>query len=178
MSDEVIDLDHDNDLKFNHSEWIGTGKTFPQKTIPPYIDDAYTRAFDIAPDLREHLLPSKNIPASEFIHHLLPQQSAALSFVKAKIWFSLNRPTVGLFPLMMRDTPDASTLRELRRVAGQRWLDGCQSICDPQYNRGTERLPLSALTLWEELASAKACHDHWSRCQQWLSSGPAASSSQ
>ena len=48
------------------------------------------------------------------------------------------------------------------------WLDGAQSITDPRFNDGRERLPLCIVGFWREMANLIRDQDRWKHSVQWL----------
>ncbi len=55
--------------------------------------------------------------------------------------------------LWERPIPCDKHLRALEQDFGQMWLDGAQSIIDPRFNDGRERLPLWMVGFWREMAN-------------------------
>ena len=74
------------------------------------------------------------------------------------VWIGVGKEFPDSLPLEVLDAkqktleiPPAKVLEGLDGAIGQIWLDGGRSITDPRFNDGTERFPLWALSLWNEV---------------------------
>ena len=170
-TDDTLHLERDGKAEniFVPSEWIGRGRPYP--TDPPdYLSEAYGNAFSLSVELRTQLLPGYMTPVSKLVARKIPSQSNTLVLAKSDRWFSPDTPNTELLPLLDRPLPPPYILKGLRDISNQKWLDGMRSITDPRYNHGTERFPLCALTLWEELSAAGEGARSWKNAIAWLDS--------
>ncbi|KAJ6624095.1 hypothetical protein B0H10DRAFT_2213142 [Mycena sp. CBHHK59/15] len=106
-----------------------------------------------------------------FLERKLHKQSSELSLGETHLWFSKDAPKPngwGLLEDITRGIPPQSILDLLRRKFPQAWLDGCQSISDPRFNDGADRLPLWTLTFWEKMAEVVKHQALWKRSTVWL----------
>ncbi|KAH7904197.1 hypothetical protein BJ138DRAFT_1107029, partial [Hygrophoropsis aurantiaca] len=70
--------------------------------------------------------------------------------------------------LKTRSIPSDDFLSKLYATSGQAWLDGAQSIIDPRYNEGRDRLPLWSVNLWRRLSLTIRAQSTWRNCDNWL----------
>lgn len=153
---------------FNPNEWIGKGKIFDIKIIPQSVLDAHSATLVIPPTYLEHI-PSPDLSVTDFLKTSLPTRSPTIVIVKVKHWFSHDLPDSDVSYLKTRSIPSANFLTELNKAFGQAWLDGAQSLVDPRYNDGKDRLPLWTMTWWRELTAAVCAQSAWRKSEEWLS---------
>ena len=164
---EVIDIEAPDPI-FDANLWIGKGKKYPEKSIPFEVSAARNEILSIPQHVKNNL-PNPHLSIAQFIQQGLPPQSSAINTTKISRWFSKVAPsTYDVAILMARPIPPQSVLVDLDKSFGQQWFDGAQSICDPRFNNGTERLPLWVLTLWKELARIVGAQAVWRKSEEWL----------
>ena len=166
---DIIDVEKPLET-FVPSEWIGTGKTYPQSTkIPQFIAQAYDDTYTVPETTRRQLVHDPTRRVRSFAVASLPPPSPTPSFAGAALWFSKDPPSTELSALLNRPVPHPSTLKALRGISGQMWFDGCVSIRDVRYNGGKDYFPLYALHLWELLDKQNTEQRHWQTSLSWIS---------
>lgn len=155
--------DLDDNSCFNPRQWIGQGKQY--KDVPLVVVYARSKVLTIPPDAQEKL-PRPDLPIVQFVCLQLPNQSASLNTFPLEQWFSTETPSnkngTDIYAVISRRSiPSLATLDQLEGAFGQKWFDGAQSICDPRYNRGSEKFPLWVLELWKAIRRLKRAQDDW-----------------
>lgn len=149
---------------FKHEEWIGKGKKYSGS--PQCVIQAATAVKEVLPDVL-NLLPHRDMPIARFIEHNLPAQSTGFHAYPTSAWFSNQLPNTisnqEVFRMVMerRNIPSSYLLQRLHDAFGQFWLDGAQSIIDPRYKHGNERLPLYVLSLWSQASTIVKKQTDW-----------------
>ncbi|KAJ6563475.1 hypothetical protein B0H10DRAFT_1966113 [Mycena sp. CBHHK59/15] len=154
---------------FDPKLWIGVGKTYPSD--PPWEVISAKNAVLELPAHAAYLIPPRDTPVARFLERKLHKQSSELALGETHLWFSKDAPKPngwGLLEDITRGIPPRSVLDLLRRKFPQAWLDGCQSISDPRFNDGADRLPLWTLTFWEKMAEVAKHQALWKRSAAWL----------
>ena len=159
-------IDLTTDAQFNHSTWIGTGKTF-SNSLPQAVYDKKREVLKI-PNQFPTQLPTSVTLVHEFICHPLPLQSSSLSFHQTTEWFSTSTPLTYPGLLLTRPIPPEKVLENLEKAIGQMWFDGASSIVDPRFNNGTERFPLWVLSLWVDMKKVVEHQKRWKLAVRWL----------
>ena len=152
---------------FNHNEWIGRGKRYIPENLPYNVINACTTAGEL-PAAQKATIPPPNFSVNDFLAKSFPPPSRALVAVKARHCFSNDRPDDNFAYLTSRPVPSSETLRELGKEFGQAWLDGAQSIVDPRYNDGRDRLPLWSLAWWQKMTTMVRSQSQWKQGEKWL----------
>ncbi|KAJ3538768.1 hypothetical protein NM688_g6473 [Phlebia brevispora] len=132
---------------FDPSLWINQNKLYPRN--PPLS-----------------VAEARNL--TRFLKIWLPAQSEYGLPYKVDLWFSKEPPITDPAILLMRPIPATRTLHLLHAISGQKWFDGCQSICDPRYNGGAERFPLGVVEFWKSLAQIKDQQRGWHETVSWI----------
>ncbi|KAF7967018.1 hypothetical protein HWV62_36215, partial [Athelia sp. TMB] len=153
---------------FDRDKWVGKGATYSRQSLPYFVIDACTKAFAIPPQERSRF-PARNIRVADFLKTAIPPRDSAFITTKAQSWFKDDLPSGNLDFLVDRKIPDKAFLQKLDRVACQAWLDGAQSLADPRYNDGVNRMPLWVLSYWKEMRELADAKVSWARCKRWLS---------
>ncbi|KAJ6600652.1 hypothetical protein B0H10DRAFT_2230919 [Mycena sp. CBHHK59/15] len=164
-----IDVDMSSCPAFDPKLWIGVGKTYPSD--PPWEVISAKNAVLELPAHAAYLIPPRDTPVARFLERKLHKQSSELALGETHLWFSKDAPKPngwGLLEDITRGIPPRSVLDLLRRKFPQAWLDGCQSISDPRFNDGADRLPLWTLTFWEKMAEVAKHQALWKRSAAWL----------
>lgn len=165
---DSIDIDTPDPI-FEPLAWICAGKNFPtDANIPRFIANAYKMTYDVPADQRTHLLQDHHRPIRSFAVTSLPPPSPSLSFATATLWFSEDAPCSDVSLLLHRPVPHPQVLRELKKISGQKWFDGCQSIRDLRFNKGQERFPLWALGLWLAFSTQNDIQRRWRAALSWV----------
>ncbi|KAJ6623871.1 hypothetical protein B0H10DRAFT_2186913 [Mycena sp. CBHHK59/15] len=152
-------------------DWIGQGINYDSDKLPYEVLEAYINAVDVLPTYTSKLTPPGEMPVEEFLDVKLPKQSSALALGESRLWFSKDPPKPDSWAVLQdvtRGIPPLAVLSLLRRKIPQKWMDGYQSISDPRFNDGADRLSLWTLTLWEKMV--KTVHDRslWDRSIEWM----------
>ncbi|KAG6916064.1 hypothetical protein DXG01_008589 [Tephrocybe rancida] len=166
MADSLIDLTRSTP-HFSSTDWIGVGKKYPTKNIPPEVLAAKADILRI-PEHHTSEFPLDNLPATQFIALQLPRQSSDILSVKVKKWFSHDEPSTDVHLLLNRPIPSKMFLTDLADNFGQAWFNGAKSIIDPRYNGGTDRFPLWTLSFWNALGALVEKQEKWKRGDQWI----------
>ncbi|KAF7972553.1 hypothetical protein HWV62_17764 [Athelia sp. TMB] len=164
--DSVIDLA--NPPLFDRDKWIGKGVTYSLKDLPYFVIDACADAFTI-PSQERSRFPANDITVAELMKKTFLSRSSAFITTKPQTWFSNDLPASNLDFLADRAIPNKDFLKKLKRLASQAWLDGAQSLVDPRYNDGVNRLPLWGLSYWIEMSEIADAKESWAKCERWLS---------
>ncbi|KAG0694658.1 hypothetical protein DFH29DRAFT_755847, partial [Suillus ampliporus] len=152
---------------FHPHEWIGKGHKYDLKKLPQSVVFARSAALEI-PQGHIHHIPSRDLSVHDFLQLSLPAPSSTIVSVKVNCWFSHDPPDIDLSYLKTRPIPSECVLAEINSAISQAWLDGAQSLADPRYNDGRDRLPLWALTWWREFATTVRHQTAWRKCEEWL----------
>ncbi|KAF7972493.1 hypothetical protein HWV62_17856 [Athelia sp. TMB] len=160
-----------NPPTFHKHEWIGCNKIYSLKTLPYFVVEACSQAL-LIPLHKRHHFPPHDITALDLLKKKLPLQSSDLNTVKPEAWFSTDAPNSNLDFLLTRKIPSDHVIRELNKIAAQKWLDGAQSIVDHRVNDSQDRLPLWILSYWKEMSAVVKGKASWARAERILSVGP------
>jgi hypothetical protein len=118
-------------------------------TIPSYITEKY--------------MPSPNLPILQFIYLPLPAVNHSFVLSQIDIWFSSDTPITNLSELFTpsRQIPSISFLTQLANAFDKQWVNGSQSIIDPQTNEGGDRFPPAAILVWTQLYHISVSQKQW-----------------
>ena len=152
---------------FSLSKNICQGKEYPSDPLPIEAQLAWQQTLSL-PKTAAALLPSTDIPISEFLKMDLPKVSSGFIMYKARKWFSVEEPNINIEDLKVRPVPNEAFLQALDSAFGQSWFDGARSIIDQQKGDDKERLPLWILTFWKKMQHAIRAHAAWARSGGWL----------
>ncbi|KAJ7258598.1 hypothetical protein C8J57DRAFT_1644546, partial [Mycena rebaudengoi] len=154
---------------FKREDWIGRGIKYSADSLPFEVIAAKNAVLQL-PTLATDLIPPIDTPIAKFTEMKLPTESSALALGETHLWFSKELPTTNPSVLkdFTRNIPPAAVLSLLKRKLPQAWMDGIQSIVDPRFNDGADRLPLWTLTFWEEMAKVVKQQNIWKRSVAWL----------
>ncbi|KAF7300831.1 hypothetical protein MKEN_01309000 [Mycena kentingensis (nom. inval.)] len=161
---ECDDLDSLLAIPFLEHEFIGVGKKYTPKTVPPHVSSELNCRLQ-PPDSFTANYPPKDLPITTFIAHKLPALSSSLVSIKAAEWFSTAPPT-NITPEQLwavveqRVLPPQALITQLREAAGQRWFDGAKSIRDPRY-KSEVFLPLWIVGAYKQLADMLQQQSLW-----------------
>ncbi|KAJ7120688.1 hypothetical protein C8R43DRAFT_1136631 [Mycena crocata] len=160
-----IDLVSDDEAVFDRGEWIGLGKLFSD--VPPYVADA-CRAVRQISALLMRKLPSPDMLVSEFLTVRLPQIIAEKSRFprRPSAWFSDDIPNCEPDKVWSIRIPPLSFLRDLESAVSQAWLNGAQSIVDPDDKN--LRLPLWTIAFYREILTLREAQQRWAESKNWL----------
>lgn len=165
--DTKLEIDLTCTPEFSLSKNIGQGKQYPSDPLPIEVQLARQQVLAL-PKTAAALLPSADIPISEFSKMDLPQVTSGFIMYKARKWFSVEEPNVNIEDLRLRPVPNEAFLQALDAAFGQSWFDGARSIIDQQKGDDKERLPLWILTFWKKMLHAIRAHAAWTRSSSWL----------
>ncbi|KAJ7757095.1 hypothetical protein B0H16DRAFT_678344 [Mycena metata] len=129
-SNSVIVVESDHEPAFDPKEWIGTGKLY--RDIPSYVADVY-RAVREIPSTLVRKLPNRDLPVADFLALTLPRILADdMTFPRrTSSWFSTENPNCEPDTVWSSVVPPLWFLRDLESIFPQAWLNGAQSIVDP-----------------------------------------------
>ncbi|KAJ7207198.1 hypothetical protein GGX14DRAFT_366525 [Mycena pura] len=159
------DVELEDKMTFDASAWIGTGKKIDLDTTPLHVLAALLDMKN-APDFILDALPQCLLSVPELLAFKLPRISNLLPFCAPHHWFSKDPPTNLLQNqfrnlLLARSVPSSKILGDLEAIYMQQILDGVQSIVDPRYNNGRDRLPLWLLGSWRKIHSIWETRGKW-----------------
>ncbi|KIJ59916.1 hypothetical protein HYDPIDRAFT_32656 [Hydnomerulius pinastri MD-312] len=163
---DIIDLT--TSKPFISAEWIGKGKKYDTNILPSFVVDARF-ATTALPAAQQSWIPSPSLSVSQILTLSLPAPSSTIVTVTAKRWFSEDRPDEDFTYLSSRPIPPNDVIKELEGAFGQAWLNGAQSMIDPRFNDGRDRLPLWVLTFWKEMNTVIRAQSTWRASEVWLS---------
>ncbi|KAK7684415.1 hypothetical protein QCA50_012362 [Cerrena zonata] len=164
-----LDIDSDENIPFIQDNWIRKNKVYPVENTPSYIATAHNEVFEIPSSLKVPI-PDSNTTIATFLECRIPSLSSNFIQPKLASWFSDDHPNTPLRDLFNSDRhlPPRETIKGLLKISGQQWFDGRRSIRDPRYNKGAERFPLSALSVWQMLTDTRHTFDSWKVAQHWV----------
>ncbi len=167
-AETYIIIHEDCDLPaFKASEWIGTNR--PYVNVPEEVSNAKNRCLEV-PTSFSSQFPSPTLSVVDVLAFTLPEMSNGIVTSKTALWFSKDIPTTAPDCLWMRPVVSESYLKVLERDFGQAWLDGAQSMIDPRFNSGRDRLPLWMLGFWRKMVNIIRDRQQWKHSIQWLQS--------
>ncbi|KAI0363681.1 hypothetical protein BV20DRAFT_957785 [Pilatotrama ljubarskyi] len=167
--DPILVTDDDALLhEWKDSDWIQNNKTYPQNNTPALVLAARRRVLAVPPDLLPTIFPDPSVPVSALLKVALPAQASLLSYERAEAAFTEELPTedISTPSFRSRSIPPATYLAKLKDAFGQAWFDGARSIVDFRFKYS--RLPLYALSYWEEMARIISKQTAWQRAQEWV----------
>ncbi|KAK7023572.1 hypothetical protein VNI00_016658 [Paramarasmius palmivorus] len=169
---EPHDIEEEEHIVFNPSNWIKRGKTYDPRVLPLHVVNAALALLEPPREAVEKL-PSNLLPIIDFIKLRLPIQSHSLNTYKPEAWFTNVVPTVSkedaVELVWKRPIPSVETLEMLEKNFGQMWFDGVKGIVDPRYHDGNEALPFWVLTLWKSVSEMLLRQDEWKEAYETLS---------
>ncbi|TCD62510.1 hypothetical protein EIP91_006784 [Steccherinum ochraceum] len=167
--DTTVDLSK-SPPPFIASKFIACGRSYPSTNIPVEVKSERERLFTVPPAIRRQLLPASDTSVEKFLQYTFPPLRKGFSVVNSTHSFSKNPPqNFNIESFKKRPVPRQDFLDFLERVFGQAWFDGGgQSIVDHQFNRGQDRLPLWAHTVWTEMRELSILQEEWKRGLRWL----------
>ncbi|KZP06363.1 hypothetical protein FIBSPDRAFT_940040 [Athelia psychrophila] len=163
--------DSDSDQQFLVKPFIGTGKVFAD--LPASIQTAFKNLTTVPSVIETIILPRHDMSVLQLIKHPLPPICLVTpSPGPASLYFFKDEPA----PLGAETTRLLKTLSvptflrtsDLLASAGQRWLDGYQSIAYV-HTSDTTRFPLWILRLWRQILDITAAQKTWADADRYLS---------
>ena len=151
---------------FHLWEWIGVGKKYTLD-VPQAVANAKNDQLRI-PEAFQKNIPSADLSVNDFLQLNLPTLSNEFISTKPHIWFNNEKPNTNPLCLMSRPIPTKFFLDRLHDAFGQAWLNGANSISDPQFNDSKDRLPLWCLSFWKEMMTITKHCKKWASSQAWL----------
>ena len=163
MDESIFDVDATPPV-FHRDEWIAKGKEY--SSLPLWVQNVYSSQVHIPHQLQPHF-PSRNRTVGEVLKMDIPQ-SHTLNTTQPSVWFSRDAPHTDLSCLKNRPIPDAKLLAKLEKHLPQMWTDGMQSVVDPRYNNGCDRLPLGVVKFWAGMKGVIGEKETWLKSKRWL----------
>ncbi|KAJ7215807.1 hypothetical protein GGX14DRAFT_606725 [Mycena pura] len=155
----------DNEPDFDATEWIGTGRVF--QDIPSYVADAY-RAVREIPQTLSRKLPNQDLSVTDLLAITLPRiLTNDMAFPRRTLsWFSAEKPNCESDTVWSSVVPPLWFLRDLESALPQAWLNGVQSVVDP--NNPNHRLPLRSIRFYREITDLHDAQEQWQQSKYWL----------
>lgn len=143
---------------FELSTWIGANRLY--HNVPDEVSMAKNECLHISQFfLCRILVPTLSV--MDIIGFKIPTLSSSMIMMKTSVWFSKDQPTTEPECMWKCTIVPESFLHCLECDFGQAWLDGAQSIVDPRFNEGRDRLPLWMLGFWRKMVGIIQDQDQW-----------------